>query len=56
VQRLCGQLLSRRLGHAEVDDLRHRLVVPDRDEHVRRLQVAVDHRLLVCVLHTFADL
>jgi len=56
VDRLRGQLLRRGLGHAEVDDLRHRLVVADRHQNVSGLQVAVDHRFLVRVLHPRADL
>ena len=49
-------LLLRRLGHAEVDDLRHRHAVVQRDEDVRRLEVAVDDAFLMRVLHRLADL
>ena len=45
-----------RLGHAEVDDLGNGLGVLDRDEHVGGLDVSVDDRLLMRVLHAFADL
>ncbi len=54
-QRLVGQLLAGRLGDAEVDDLRHRRAVVQRDQHVRRLDVAVDDALLVGVLHCLTD-
>ena len=52
---LLGQLLADRLGHAEVDDLGHRLAVVQRHQHVGRLDVAVDDPLLVGVLHGLAD-
>ena len=54
-QRLLGQLLPGRLGHAEVDDLRHRLAVVQGDQDVGRLEVAVDDALLMGVLHRLAD-
>ena len=54
-QRLVGQLLPGRLGHAEVDDLRHRLAVIEGDQHVGGLEVAVDDALLMRVLHRLAD-
>ena len=44
-----------RLGHAEVDHLRHRLAVVQGDQDVGRLEVAVDDALLVGVLHRLAD-
>ena len=44
-----------RLGHAEVDHLGHRLAVVERDQHVGRLDVAVDDALLVGVLDRLAD-
>ena len=47
---------SDRLGHAEVDDLRDRLIVADRHKHVRGLDIPVDDSLLVRVLHALADL
>jgi hypothetical protein len=50
------QTLRRRLGDAEVDDLGYGPPVLERDEHVRRLQVAVDDPLLVGVLHPLAHL
>ena len=45
-----------RLGDAEVDHLRHRHAVVQRDQDVRRLDVAVDDPLLVRVLDRLADL
>ena len=50
-----GQPLVDRLGDAEVDHLGHRLAVVERDQHVRRLDVAVDDPLLVRVLDRLAD-
>ena len=52
---LLGQLLPGRLGHAEVDHLRHRLAVVQGDQHVGRLEVAVDDALLMGVLDRLAD-
>ncbi len=54
-QRPVGQLWPGRLGHAEVDDLRHRLAVIEGDQHVGGLEVAVDDALLMRVLHRLAD-
>ena len=54
-QRPLGQPLVDRLGDAEVDDLGHRLAVVERDQDVRRLDVAVDDPLLVGVLDRLAD-
>ena len=54
-QRPLGQPLVDRLGDAEVDHLGHRLAVVERDQHVRRLDVAVDDPLLVGVLDRLAD-
>jgi hypothetical protein len=45
-----------RLGDAEVDHLRLRATVDLRDQHVGRLDVAVDHALVVRVLDRFANL
>jgi len=45
-----------RLGDAEVDHLRHRLVAVERDQHVRRLEITVDDAFLVRVLDAVADL
>ena len=56
VQAVIGQVLPGRLGHAEIDQLRQRLVAGHRHEHVGGLDVAVDHGLVVRVLHTLADL
>ena len=55
VQRLVGQWRAGRLGDAEVDHLGNRLAVVERDQDVRRLQVAVDDSLLVGVLHGLTD-
>jgi hypothetical protein len=44
------------LGHPEVDHLRHRLIVVERDQYVARLEVAVDDSFLVGVLDGVADL
>ena len=43
------------LGDAEVDHLGHRLAVVQRDQDVRRLEVAVDDAFLMGVLHGLAD-
>ena len=50
-----AELRPERLRDAEVDDLRLRPVVLVGHEHVRRLHVAMDHALLVRVLHRLAD-
>ena len=50
----CGERLGHGLGDAEVDDLRHRLIVHHGDQHVLRLDVAVDDSLLMGVLHRLA--
>ena len=50
-----GQPRAGGLGDAEVDHLGHRPAVVEGDQDVRRLQVAVDHALLVGVLHRLAD-
>ena len=55
VDALLGQPRAGRLGHAEVDHLRHRPAVVQADQDVGRLQVAVDDALLVGVLHRLAD-
>ena len=47
--------LAGRLGDAEVDHLGRRPAVDERDQHVRRLDVAVDDPLLVGVLDRPAD-
>ena len=52
---LLGQLLAGRLGDAEVDDLRHRPAVVEGDQHIGRLEVAMDDPLLVGVLDRLAD-
>ena len=54
--RLVRQLLLDRLGDPEVDHLRHRHAVVQRDEDVRGLDVAVDDPLLMRVLDGLADL
>ena len=51
VNSVCSvSVLRRRLGDAEVDDLRHRRRRRERDQHVRRLEIAMDDPLLVRVL------
>src|SRR5262249_7397707 len=54
-QRPFRQLLSERLGHAEVDDLGNRLAVIGSDEDIARLQIAVDNSLLMGMLDSLAD-
>ena len=54
-QALVGEVEFRRLGDAEVDDLGRGPAVDLGDQHVARLQVAVDDPLLVGVLHGLAD-
>ena len=51
VNRRVGQPPFRRLGDAEVDDLGHGHAVVQRDENIRRLDVAVNDALLVRVLN-----
>ena len=55
-ERLVRQRLPRGLRDPEVDHLRHRDVVIDRHEDVRRLDVAMDDALLVRVLDGVANL
>ena len=50
------QPVLRSLGNAEVDDLRHRLAVLHRHQHVRGFDVAVDDPFVVGVLDALADL
>ncbi len=50
-----GQPCAGGLGNAEIDHLGHRPAVVEGDQDVRRLEVAVDHALLVGVLHGLAD-
>ena len=52
---LLGELLVGRFRHAEVDDLRYRSIVVQRDQYVRRFEVSMDDPLLVCVLYSVAD-
>ena len=51
-----GQAALRGFGDAEVNDLRNRHAVVQGDQNVRRLQVAVDDSLLMCMLYGVADL
>ena len=53
---LLGQGLLDRLGNTEVDDFRGRPAILQRDEYVRRLEVAMDDAFLVRVLNGAADL
>jgi hypothetical protein len=46
----------RRFGESEIDNSRDRLAIHLRNQDVRRLEVAVDNRFLMRVLHSFADL
>jgi len=55
VTRVLSVRLTRRLCHAEVDDLWHRPAVVDGDQHVRRLEIAVDDPFLMRVLDRLAD-
>jgi hypothetical protein len=43
------------LGHAKVDHLRDRPAVVEADQHIRRLDVAVDNPFLVSVLDGLTD-
>ncbi len=54
-ERLLRQARVGRLGHAEVDHLRHGRIVVHRDHHVARLDVAVDDPLLMGVLDGLAN-
>ena len=54
-QRPLGQLLAGGLGHAEIDHLGDRLAVVQGDQHVGRLDVAMDDPFLVGMLHRLAD-
>ena len=56
VERVLGERLTHRLCNAEIDDLRGRLIVLQRDEDVRRLEIAVDDAFLMRVLHALADM
>ena len=53
---LLGQGLLDRLGNAEVDDFRGRPPILQRDQDVRRLEIAMDDPFLVRVLNGAADL
>ncbi len=55
-QRLLGELLVGRFGDAEIDHLGNRPAIVERDQHIRRLDVAVDDPLLVRMLHGMTDL
>lgn len=50
-----GQSLAERLGDAEVDDLGYGLAVIRGDQHVRWFDIAMNHALLVGVLHRRTD-
>ena len=54
--RFLGQVLGDCLGDAEVDDFGDRLSIDLCGQDVRGLQIAVDHGLLVSVLHAAAYL
>ena len=53
--RLLRQRVRDRLGHPEVDHLRHRRLLAQHHQNVARLEVPVDDPLLVRVLHRLAD-
>ena len=55
IDRLLDEPPLRRLRHAEINHLRHRLPVVDRHEDVRRLEIAMDDSFLMRVLHRLAD-
>ena len=55
-QRFSVSLLADRLGDAEVDHLHARLAVLSGHQDVRRLEIAMDDRLLMRVLHRIARL
>ena len=46
-ERALGQPLGGRLGHAEVDQLRHGPALLHADQHVGRLQIAMNHAVTV---------
>ena len=50
-QRTLGELDAGGLGQAEVDHLRHRLVIVQTDHHVGRLEIPMDDPFLMRVLH-----
>ncbi len=54
-ERRFGQLAAGCLGHAEVDDLRHRLAVIQADQNIGWLKIAMDDPLLMRVLHGLAN-
>ena len=56
VNRRVRQPAFRRLGDAEINHLGHRHAVVQRDEDVRRLDVAMDDALLMRVLDGLANL
>jgi hypothetical protein len=54
--RVAKAAIAQGLGDAKVDDLRHRRAIDGCDQHVARLQVAVNDSPLVRVVHAAADL
>jgi hypothetical protein len=54
-ERLLGQRLTGRLGHAEVDHLWHGFAIVESDEHVGGFEIAMNDPLLVRVLNGVAD-
>ena len=50
------ELTTRRLGDAEIDHLRARCAVVGRDQDIRRLDVAMDHSFLMCMLYGMTNL
>lgn len=51
-----GKLVGDGFGHAEIDDLGHRLATHVGHQNVGWLEIAVNDRLLVGMLHAFANL
>ena len=50
-----GRRFTDRAGDTEVDDLRRRHAVHLADQHIGRLEITVDHALLVGVVHCSTD-
>jgi hypothetical protein len=47
-------LIARRLRDPKIDDLRHGLAVVKSDDHVRRLEIAMDNPFLMRMLNRLA--
>ncbi len=55
INRFLGQVLAESLRNAEVDDLDDRFTVMERDQNVRRFQIAMDDPLLMSMLNRSAN-